>query len=147
MNYRTAILVVCILCIVAPQLAVAAESEDLHPFLERGFSLDLGSFFPIENWICGKRSVAGINEEIDFDEGIRLGNADETFAAECPGDFAASGRSLVNTSNLRTASGRYLKRISNGETSFSGRAAMQQQALIFTNTNFLRTAARYQQIP
>ena len=74
---------VCMLCFAAPRLTIAAESDDLHPFLERGFSLDLGVFFPdrkLDLRVNG--TIADINDEIDFDEGIRLGNADETFAAE-----------------------------------------------------------------
>ena len=43
---RTATLVVCMLCFAAPQLTDAAESEDLHPYLERAFSLDIGVFYP-----------------------------------------------------------------------------------------------------
>jgi len=82
-NYRTAILIVCILCIVGPQFAAAAESEDLHPFLERGFSLDVGVFFPDRHLdLSVNGSVAGENDEIDFDQDFQLGSADETFAAE-----------------------------------------------------------------
>jgi len=107
MNYRTAILIVCILCIVGPQLAVAAESEDLHPFLERGFSLDLGVFFPdrkLDLRVNGSR--AGINDEIDFDEGIRLGNADETIAAELSwrfrGKWSVVGQYFKSTDSVRS---------------------------------------------
>jgi len=71
------------LCIVAPRLTLAAEPEDLHPFLERGFSLDLGVFFPDRSLdVRVNGPVAGINEEIDFDKGFRLSEADETFSAE-----------------------------------------------------------------
>ena len=76
------------LCFTAPQLTVAAESDDLHPYLRSGFSLDLGVFFPdrkLEIRVNG--SLAGINDEIDFDEGVRLGSADETFAAELSWQF------------------------------------------------------------
>jgi hypothetical protein len=107
MNYRTTILVVCILCIVGSQLAVAAESEDLHPFLERGFSLDLGVFFPdrkLDLRVNG--SLAGINDEIDFDEGIRLGNTDETFAAEISwrfrGKWSVVGQYFKSTDSVRS---------------------------------------------
>ena len=106
MNYRTAILVVCILCIVGPQRAAATESEDLHPFLERGFSLDLGVFFPdrqLDLRVNG--SLTGINDEIDFDEGIRLGNADETFAAELSwrfrGKWSVVGQYFKSTDSVR----------------------------------------------
>ena len=95
------------LCIVGPQLAVAAESENLHPFLERGFSLDLGIFFPdrkLDLRVNG--SVAGTNDEIDFDEGIRLGNADEIFAAELSwrfrGKWSVAGQYFKSTGSVRS---------------------------------------------
>ncbi len=83
MAYRTATLIVCLLCFAAPKLTIAAESEDLHPFLERGFSLDVGVFFPDRHLdLSVNGTVGGINEEIDFDQDFQLGSADETFAAE-----------------------------------------------------------------
>ncbi len=83
MACRTATFVVYMLCFAAPRLTDAAESDDVHPFLERGFSLDLGVFFPDRKLdVRVNGSAAGINDEIDFDEGIRLGNTDETFAGE-----------------------------------------------------------------
>ncbi len=83
MACRTAILVVCVLCFAAPQLTVAAESEELHPYLESGFSLDLGVFFPdreLDLRVNG--SLAGVNDEIDFDKRRRIQRGDEIFAAE-----------------------------------------------------------------
>ena len=83
MACRTATLVVGMLCFAAPQLTVAAESEDLHPYLERGFSLDLGVFFPdreLDLRING--SLVGDNDEIDFDRRRRVEKSDEVFAAE-----------------------------------------------------------------
>jgi len=83
MASRTATLVVCMLCFADPQLTVAAESEDLHPYLERGFSLDLGVFYPdreLDLRVNG--SLAGINDEIDFDKRRRLKSSDDIFAAE-----------------------------------------------------------------
>ena len=71
------------LCLAAPQLTVAAESEDLHPYLRRGFSLDLGVFFPdreLDLRVNG--SLVGINDEIDFDRRGRIERSDEVFAAE-----------------------------------------------------------------
>ena len=64
MPNRNATLVVCALCLVVPQLTVAAETEDLYPWLERGFSLDLGVFYPdreLDLRVNG--SIAGINTE------------------------------------------------------------------------------------
>ncbi len=83
MAYRTATLIVCLLCFAAPKLTIAAESEYLHPFLHRGFSLDVGVFFPDRHLdLSVNGTVGGINEEIDFDQDFQLGSADETFAAE-----------------------------------------------------------------
>jgi len=83
MANRNATLFFCALCLAAPQLTIAAESKDLHPFLERGFSLDVGVFFPdrqLDLRVNG--TVGGINDEIDFDQGFDLKKADNTFAAE-----------------------------------------------------------------
>ena len=78
-----AAIVVCLLCFTAPQLALAEDTEDLHPYLESGFSLDLGVFFPDRHLdLSVNGSVGGINDEIDFDKGLQLGSADSTFAAE-----------------------------------------------------------------
>ncbi len=83
MVIRTTTLVVCLLSFIASQLTIAAESEDLHPHLRTGFSLDVGVFFPDRHLdLSVNGSVAGENDEIDFDQGFQLGSADETFAAE-----------------------------------------------------------------
>ncbi len=71
------------LCIAAPQLTVAEDSEDLHPYLKSGFSFDLGLFYPdrqLDLRVNG--SITGINDEIHFDEEVRLDRADNVFAAE-----------------------------------------------------------------
>ena len=83
MDYRTSILVVYVLCFAGPQLTVAAESENLHPWLERGFSLDLGVFYPdreLDLRVNG--TLTGINDEIDFDKRRQLETADEVFSGE-----------------------------------------------------------------
>ncbi len=68
MAIRTTTLVVCLLSFAGPQLTIAAESDDLHPFLYRGFSLDVGVFFPDRHLqLSVNATVGGINEEIDFD--------------------------------------------------------------------------------
>ncbi len=78
-----AAVVVSILCFAAPQLTIAAESENLHPFLKRGFSLDVGVFFPDRHLdLSVNGTISGENDEIDFDQGFQLGSADETFSAE-----------------------------------------------------------------
>lgn len=71
------------ICIAVPKLTHAEEPENLHPFLQRGFSLDVGVFFPDRHLdLSVNGTIAGINEDIDFDQGFQLGSADETFAAE-----------------------------------------------------------------
>ena len=83
MAIRTTTLVVCLLCFAGPQYTIAAESEDLHPFLHRGFTLDVGVFFPDRHLdLSVNGTIGGINEDIDFDRGFQLGSADETFSAE-----------------------------------------------------------------
>ncbi len=78
-----AAIAVCLLCFTAPQLAVAEDTNDVHPFLESGFTLDLGVFFPDRHLdLSVNGSVGDINDEIDFDTGLQLGSADSTFAAE-----------------------------------------------------------------
>jgi len=74
---------VSIFCIVGTQLAVAAESEDQHSWLESGFSLDLGVIFPdreLDLRVNG--TLTGINDEIDFDKRSQFESADEVFAGE-----------------------------------------------------------------
>jgi len=82
MDYHCAMLVWAI-CIAASQLTLAAETEDVHPYLENGFSLDLGFFYPdrqLDLQVNG--SLAGINDEIDFDESLRLKRGDDIFSAQ-----------------------------------------------------------------
>ena len=106
MGCRTATLVVCMLCFAAPQLTVAAESEDLHPYLERGFSLDLGVFFPdreLDLRVNG--TLTGDNDEIDFDRRGRLKRGDEIFAAELSwrfrGRWSVVGQYFKSTDSTR----------------------------------------------
>jgi len=83
MTCRSATLVVYALCLGAPQLTAAEESVDVHPYLKNGFSLDLGIFYPdrqLDLRVNG--SLGGINDEIDFDESLRLKRADNTFSAQ-----------------------------------------------------------------
>ncbi len=83
MACRIATLVVCLLCFADPQLTVAAEAEDRHPSLESPFSIDIGVFYPdreLDLRVNG--SLAGINDEIDFDKRRRLKGSDDIFAAE-----------------------------------------------------------------
>ncbi len=79
------------LCLAGPQLTVAAESEDLHPYLERGFSLDLGIFYPDRDLdLRVNGSITGINDEIDFDKRRKIKKSDDVFAAELSWRFRGS---------------------------------------------------------
>jgi hypothetical protein len=106
MTYGTALLVVAILGLAAPQLTVAEDSESLHPFLESGFSLDLGIFYPDRQLdLAVDGTVTGINDEIHFDETVRLDNADNTFAAELAwryrGRWSIVGQYFKSTDSAR----------------------------------------------
>jgi len=106
MTYRIAMLVVCVLFTAVPQLAVAENSDDLHPYLDSGFSLDLGIFYPDRKLNLGVNgTVAGINKEIDFDEGVRLDGADNTFSAELAwryrGKWSIVGQYFKSTDSAR----------------------------------------------
>jgi hypothetical protein len=71
------------LCFAGPQLTVAAETEELHPFLERGFSLDVGVFFSDRELdLRVNRSLDVIDREIDFDGRRQIKSNDDIFAAE-----------------------------------------------------------------
>ena len=74
----------CALGLTAPALADESDdSEDVHPFLSRGFSVDVGVFFPrrdVDLRVNG--TVSTENDEFDFDEGTGRRDADEMFAAE-----------------------------------------------------------------
>ena len=127
MTYGTASLIVAILCLATPQLTIAEDSNDLHPNLESGFSLDLGLFYPdrqLDLRVNG--SLIGINDEIHFDEEVRLDRVTTFLRPNWPGDITASGQSSVNTSNQMTLPRLCSKRTSNGETSYSVRAAMRR---------------------
>lgn len=81
--YRSATLIVCVLCLAVPQLTVAAETEDVHPYLENEFSLDIGVFYPDRQLDLRVNGSLGlINDEIDFDERLRLKRNDDTFSAQ-----------------------------------------------------------------
>jgi len=80
---RTAFFVVCMLCFAVPQLTVAAEAEARHPSLESPFSIDIGVFYPdreLDLRVNG--SIAGINDEIDFDKRRQFKSAGDIFATE-----------------------------------------------------------------
>jgi hypothetical protein len=70
--------------VICPFPAVAEDDAgDLHPFLTDGLSVDVGIFYPDREWdLRVNGSIGGPNAEIDFDEGLKLGNPDSLFAAE-----------------------------------------------------------------
>jgi len=83
MYIRTTTLVVFVLCCAVPKPILAEDAEDLHPYLESGFSIDLGIFYPDRELDLRVNGTAsGINDEIHFDEEVRLDSADNTFSAE-----------------------------------------------------------------
>ncbi len=88
MAWRIATLVFCMLCFAGPQLTVAAEAEDRHPMFESPFSIDIGVFYPdreLDLRVNG--SIAGINDEIDFDKRRQFKTAGDIFATELSWQF------------------------------------------------------------
>lgn len=79
---RTISLIACLLCLAATSPTEAAESGDLHPYLENVFVLDLGIFYPDRQLDLQVNGTVGDNRKIDFNKQVRLKNTDETFAAE-----------------------------------------------------------------
>ncbi len=60
----------------------------MHPYLANGFSLDIGVFFPDrELHLRINGSLAGMNDEIDFDKSLRLNKADDTFSTQLSWKF------------------------------------------------------------
>lgn len=61
----------------------AQSSADVHPQLTSTFFADLGVYFPRRNLKLGVNgTVTGENDSIDFDEGLKLGRSDATFALD-----------------------------------------------------------------
>jgi hypothetical protein len=76
-------LTLSVLVLAAPQDSSSEESDDLHPFLTNGFSLDIGVFFPDREWkLSVDGRLSGPNVDIDFDETLKLGDPGDIFAAE-----------------------------------------------------------------
>ena len=59
-----------------------ASDEGLHPLLTSGVSVDVGIFYPDRKLDLRVNGSLGPNDEIDFDTGFNLGDADEVFAGE-----------------------------------------------------------------
>ena len=91
-----AVVILCVISSAMPNAALADEPDDLHPLLVKGFSLDLGVFYPDRKLdLSVNGTLAGINDEIDFDEGFKLKNANEVFAAELAWKFGENWSTLV----------------------------------------------------
>jgi hypothetical protein len=110
MNYRTTILVVFVLCFAGPRVAVAEESGNLHPWLESGFSLDLGVFYPdreLDLRVNGTVTTTAINDEFDFDKRSQLDSTDEIFAGEMSwrfrGNWSLVGQYFSSADTYRVA--------------------------------------------
>ena len=69
------------LAIVSIDVAVADE-EDVHPLMTSGVSLDVGIFLPVRELDLSVDGTIGQNEQIDFDKGLNLRNADAVFSGE-----------------------------------------------------------------
>jgi len=89
MTCRGPAVAVCLLGLAVSQLAAAAESDDVHPYLEKGFSLDLGVFYPDRQMdLRVDGSLGAINTNIDFDESLRLKASGNSFSAQFSWKFS-----------------------------------------------------------
>ena len=80
-----------LLCALGFAAPAAADEEDLHPLLRKGFSIDVGVFYPdrdIDLRVNG--SVSGENRDFDFDEGTGRSDSDDIFAAELAWRFSGN---------------------------------------------------------
>ena len=68
--------------LINPIRSSAQETDELHPLLTNGFSIDIGLFYPSRELDLRVDGSLGPNDEIDFDTGFNLGNPDEVFAGE-----------------------------------------------------------------
>jgi len=83
MTWRIVSFFVCTFLIAGPQSAVAETSDDLHPYMQRGLSIDVGVFYPdreLDLRVDG--TLSGINDEIDFDARRQLEMTDDIFSGE-----------------------------------------------------------------
>ncbi len=68
---------------VTGQPAAAQENDDLHPLLTDRVTIDIGIYFPSRDVdLSVNGSIAGINDEFDFDSTFNLGSSDDIFAGE-----------------------------------------------------------------
>ena len=59
-----------------------ANDEDVHPLMTSGISIDAGIFLPVRELDLSVNGTIGQNDEIDFDKGFNLRNADAVFSGE-----------------------------------------------------------------
>jgi hypothetical protein len=91
-----AVIVFSAISLAVPGEALADHPVDLHPLLVRGGSIDVGVFYPDRNLnLRVNGTLAGTNDEIDFNEDLRLKEADEIFAAEIAWKFNENWSSMV----------------------------------------------------
>ena len=90
------VVILCVISSATPNVALADQPNDLHPLLDKGFSLDVGAFYPDRHLdLRVNGTIAGINDEIDFDEGFKLKRADEVFSAELAWKFNENWSALA----------------------------------------------------
>lgn len=66
-----------------PQLSYAADTSGVHPYLSDKFFVDIGLFWPSRSFSLSVNGSAGeVNDPIEFEEDVRLNQADEVFCAE-----------------------------------------------------------------
>jgi hypothetical protein len=80
---RLTILMVYLMGVATSFDAIAADSDDTHPLLTNNFSIAVGLFYPDRSLNLGVNgSVGDERDAIDFDNTLRLGEADEVFSGE-----------------------------------------------------------------
>lgn len=76
-------LVVSLLLIASLQQGHAANTSGVHPYLSNKFFVDVGIFWPSRRFSLSVNGSAGeVNDPIEFEEDVRLKNADDVFCAE-----------------------------------------------------------------
>jgi hypothetical protein len=71
------------LCLVSLLVTTALADDDVHPFISSKYSIQLGVFLPSKDLkLSVDGSIAGGNQEFDFDEATGLRRNDEIFMLE-----------------------------------------------------------------
>lgn len=77
------ILLFCAILIAATNLVYSQELSKVHPSLTDDFVLDVGIYFPERSVkIRVDGTIAGINQDIDFEEQVGLSKSDETVSVD-----------------------------------------------------------------